>query len=271
MKYTTVLFLLIFIILISKCNSEKKKEAPVSPSKTIALYRDSVQVTHASLPVVIPVEGFLEPWKQMELSLPDSARLLSVLAEPGFKVNKGDIIASLWKISRFGENTPIDLLAPISGRVEQVYFKINQVAPANKPIICLYNTDRLVLKAKLNDPQLAFVKENQRVKLDFNGRERIAYVRDVNLPDREIVISLENKKHLVNERTFVKGEIECGKLRGDFLKSVYCEKRDSIKVQLAENILLTVFPVGTADSLTLIYPPLPAQNYIRIYEKNLDL
>ena len=84
-------------------------------------------------------------------------------------------------------------------------------------------------------------------------------------------MGLENKKYPVNEHTFVKGEIECGKLRGDFLKSVFCEKRDSIKVQLAENILITVFPVGIADSLTFIYPPLPEQNYIRIYEKNLDL
>jgi len=271
MKYIAVLLLIGFTILISKCNSEKKKEALVRPSKTIALYLDSVQVIHATLPVVIPVEGFLEPWKQIELSLPDSARLLSILTEPGFKVNKGDIIASLWKISRFGDNTPIDLLAPISGQVEHIHYKINQVAPAGQPIICLYNTDRLLLKTKLNDPQLALVKEDQRVKLYYNGQERIAYVFDVNISDRKIVIRLENTKHPVDERTFVKGEIECGKIRGDFLKSVFCEKQDSIKVQLNENILLTVFPVGTADSLTFIYPPLPAQNYIRIYEKNLDL
>ncbi len=271
MKYFTILFLTGILITVPFCNFGNENPKQETGHRKIALYLDSIEVHHTRKAVYVPIAGVLEPWKQSKLFLPDSARLISILVEPGARVKQGDLLASLWRLDRAGENTPVDLTAPIPGRIEQVNFSLNQHIPAFQPIITIINSDRLLLRAMLKPGYVELVKKGMRVSIQVSGKEQTAVVKKVDIQKKEVEISLYRKNSGLPVHTFVRGRIDCGVQQGDFLKAKYFLRKDSLKIQLRENIRLTLFPAGRSDSLIQIYPPLPGQDFIRIYQKNLDL
>ena len=271
MKYFTILFLTGVLFTISFCNFGNDSQNQEPSHRKAALYLDSVEIHHSRRPVFIPVEGVLEPWKQIKLFLPDSARIISVLVEPGSKVKEGDLLASLWRLNRRGENTPVDLTAPISGRIEQVYFGLNQQVPAFQPVLSIVNSEHLFFRSVLKTGYADLIKRGMRVILQVNGEERKAVVKNVDLQKKSVEISIYNGDKTIPAHTFTQGRIDCGMQRGDFLESKYFFNKDSLKVQLRDSIYLTLYPAGESDSLIQIYPPLPGQDFIRIYQKNLDL
>lgn len=271
MKYFTIFFLINVILVVSFCNFGNEGQVPESVRRETALYLDSIEVFHLRKKVFLPVEGVLKPWKQVKLFLPDSARLISILVEPGSKVKQGDLLASLWLLNRAGENTPVDLTAPISGRIDQVGFSLNQHIPAFRPIINIINSDRLLFRGTLKPGYGELVKKGMRVNIQVSGKEQTAAVCAVNSKEKEVEISLYNKNINVLAHVYARGNIDCGLQQSDFLKARYFLGKDSLKIQLRDSIQLTLFPAGQSDSLVRIYPPLPGQNFIRIYQKNLDL
>ncbi len=271
MKYFSILFLTGVMITIPFCNfgneNQSKKEIP----EKMAVYLDSVEIYHTHKAVYLPVEGILEPWKQIKLFLPDSARLISVLVEPGSEVKKGDLLASLWRLNRRGENTPIDLIAPINGRIETVNFRLNQYVPAYKPVISIVNSDHLTFWVSIKPAYAGRIKKRMPVELNVNGKHHSAGVNTIDYKQLKVEISLYNKDGSLPVHSFARGRIVCGVHAGDFLDRKYFLNKDSLKIQLKDNIQLTLFPAGQADSLIQIYPALPGQDFIRIYQKNLDL
>ncbi len=271
MKYFTILFLTAVLITVPFCNFGKENPKQKAVHRKMALYLDSVKVHHTLKVVYVPVAGVLEPWKQSKLFLPDSARLISILVEPGSEVKEGDLLASLWRLKREGENTPVDLTAPISGRIEQVRFRLNQHIPAFQPIISIINSDRLLLRETLKPGYGELVEKGMSVSIRVGGKKQTAVVTAVDFQKKEVEISLHNKKIHLPAHIFARGNIDCGLQQGDFLKARYFSGKDSLKIQLRDRIQLTLFPAGESDSLIRIYPPLPGQDFIRIYQKNLDL
>lgn len=271
MKYFSILFLSAVVLTVPFCNFGHENQNRDAPQRKTTLYLDSVQVFHLRKTVFIPVEGVLEPWKQIKLFLPDSARLISLLAEDGARVKKGDLLASLWRLNRGVENTPVDLTAPISGRVEQVYFRLNQLVPASRPVISLINTEQLLFRYPLKPAYADWIRKGMRVTLKVRGEERRAIVKKVDLQKKRVEIGLYNGDASIPPYSFARGRINCGMQQGDFLKARYFFNEDSLKVLLRDSITLTLYPGGASDSLVQIYPALPGQDFIRIYQKNLDL
>ena len=271
MKYFTILFLTGVLITVPFCNFGNESQSTKTEHQKTALYIDSVKVFHIRKPVFIPVKGVLEPWKQIKLFLPDSARLISVLVEPGSNVKQGDLLASLWLLNRRGENTPVDLTAPVSGRIEEVCFGLNQLVPAFRPVLSIVNSEHLVLYSKLKTGYSDLIKKGMTVTLQVLGEEYKAVVKSVDLSKKKIEISFYNRDEKIPAGAFTHGYINCGMQKGDFVEAVYFLNKDSLKIQLSDSIPLTLFPEGRADSLIQIYPPLPGQDFIRIYQKNLDL
>ena len=193
MKYFTILFLFSVLLVATFCNFGSEGQVPEPALQKTALYLDSIEVFHLRKKIFVSVEGVLEPWKQVKLFLPDSARLISVLVEPGSKVKEGDLLASLWRLNRRGENTPVDLIAPISGRIERVHFTLNQHIPAFQPIITIINSDRLLFRVALKPGYAELIKRGMRVKILVSGNEQTAIVNAVDIQIKEAEISLYNK------------------------------------------------------------------------------
>ena len=240
-------------------------------SKQIGIFIDSVQIYHLTSALKIPIEGQLTPWRQLNLSLPDSTRLLSILKEEGNTVAQGEMLASLWKVQRLGENTPIDLIAPFSGRIKKVFYHLNQIIPASKPILSLVNTERLELSARVKQRQQSIIVKTNQVYIYYNNQRFNGIVQRLDSKNRNVIVDIANPEQNLSEGNYVHAEIVTRVNERDFLHSKYFLDRDSLQVQLQEQISLTIYPVGTLDSLTSFIPPLPEQNFIRIHQKNLDL
>ena len=92
--------------------------------------------------------------------------------------------------------------------------------------------------------------------------------------DREtdkVVITLNNSLNKTKAGAFANAQIQCDSSPGDYILTRYFNGQKTIEIQLKEKIDLNVYSVGVVDSFSLIHPPLPTQNFIRIFKKNLDL
>ena len=271
MKYFTILFVTGILMTVSFCSFGSESQSTETEHQKTTFYLDTVNVFHLRKQVFIPVKGVLEPWKQIKLSLPDSAKLISILVEPGSDIKQGDLLASLWPLNRRGENTPVDLTAPVSGRIEEVYFGLSQRIPAFRPVLSIVNTEHLVLYLKRKNRYSDLIKKGMSVTLQVLGKEYMTVVKSVDFSKKKIKISLYNKDKKIPAGVYTEGYINCGIQKGDFVEAAYFLNKDSLKIQLMDDILLTLFPEGRADSLIQIYPPLPGQDFISIFQKNLDL
>ena len=268
MKNLQNLILFVSLALLLYCQSQQVEDKNKSQTKKISVYIDSVKVIKARREVSIPIKGYLNPWKVVNLSLQDSTRIISLVVEQGAIVRKGDQLASLWKIKRYGENTPIDLIAPISGIVAKSNYSINALVPKSKTIIRLENRKYFTMSVKLEEWQKRIIRKGTIVQFQLSTGIQKGWVEAIEKD--YVLLKMKNTQQMLKE-VFAYGTLDCGEISGYFIKSKYFASKNPVEIKLNENIELDVFASGQSDSLTLIYPPLPGQNYIRIFQKTLDL
>ncbi len=222
-------------------------------------------LVHDTLKVHIAIHGRLVAWKKVDILSPRRARLVSLLVEGGDRVSAGDLILSLWPIDRRNNFATLDIHAPLNGIVRKVYWNVNDTIPGNKPILTIENRENLIVRTSLSKAQLAFVRPDLNVVLRY-GKKRIkGAVWKVDKQTQQIIVVVPNQQLGIREDYFVSGYIDLGRRPGTFLPRQYLGWADSAKVRVADDSILTIHRVGTADdSLIFIYPDLPEFNQIAL-------
>ncbi len=263
----SLLFLFFIYILFISCRNESSVNKDNPTKKEYAAQADTIKIINGSFPVEIPVHGFLKAWKTALLAVPQKTRLIALLVEEHSYVKKGDLLASVMGLDRQTEWTPVDLFSPISGQVTALNYKLHQIVPANRTILKIEDLSRFILSVKPEARKIPYIKRDQRVKF-LNGEKSVK--GHVNYVDREkgivtIAIDGTNKGLQVDQE--ISGEIECGIIKGSFLSADYFVSDEKIRVHSPEEIDLTLFRVGFADSLVLVNPPLPEGKYLILNRK----
>lgn len=262
-----------YILILSQlaCSGATGERSGKDLGKKVSVYIDSVRIEHRRGIIQIPVRGLLEPWVQIDMTLPDSAQIIALLTEPEHAVKKGDLLASLWPLHRGAENTPIDLVAPISGIINKINYKINQIVPAGMPVLSLEDRSYLQLIVSVETWVLDYIREGDPVKIYLPQKTALGVVKKVDIAPAQCVISLDNRRGNITKEQFVHADILTRQLDGDFVRSSYFGEKQALKVRLKDGIELNIYTIGVLDSMTMIYPPLPDENYIQIFKKNLAL
>ncbi len=264
---TRLLPFILLVALLWRCSSKNESPRDV---KALSVWQ-TIALKHDTLDVQIPIEGKLVAWKKMEISSPQTARLVSLLVEVNDEVQRGDLLLNLWPVQpRAYGFSPIDVFSPMNGIVRRVYFTLNDTVPAGKVILELENRENLILKATLNRWQLPFIKSNANVRLSDGTITIKGAVLTIDNKNSQISVIVPNRQLKLNKDLYLQGAIELNKIDGDFLPVSVFSNRDSLKALIEGEINLTLFKVGTVgDSLALVSPSLPDLKEVQI-EKNLD-
>ena len=263
------IFILFFIscLIISCENKKNPAERNVGRSSTF----ENIPVYHLKRDVMIPVSGYLQAWKKTEISLPDSALFISILHEQGTFVKKGDYIAGLWRLSGRGEYTPFDIISPFAGKISHFPFRVQSRTSPNQLLMVLENFEYLMLRAQLAFSQLRHIKAGNKVTAEYKANKLSGHVKNINHDKSLVNIIFNNPQNIYASEIFVRGVIHCRKVKGDFLPVKYFAGRSSLKVLLDDHIEINLHRTAEADSLCMVFPPLPDQQYIKIIKKSLDL
>jgi len=270
MSWIYVVVILGLLLPVIGCK-EVSQRRPLKTAQKVVLVLDSVRIRQQTADVHIAVTGTLRGWKLAELTLPDSARVISQLVERGMAVRKGDLLASLWPVARKQENTPVDMFAPITGTVDCVPFGINQIVPPGKSILRVVNWDRLQLLCKLESWQRDYVKAGYEATVFNNALRLASRVGRVDAGTGLCRLDVQNPNRAVDKDMQVQAEILCRRVSGSYINRQYFGNKNRLQVALEEGIELSLYAVGYTDSLALVYPPLAQEKYLRIFKKNLDL
>jgi hypothetical protein len=260
-----IIIILFSLLLLQSCDFKEKNTSQTNMPEKYD-YIDSVLLYHDRLNVVIPVEGELRAWQEINIMAPDTCSIISLLGEEGAGVKKGDLLISLWNLSKKREFTPFDIKAPISGIITKLYHNVNDNISAGAPIITIKNFDNLLLKIKLIPERLKLITKGQKALLNYSGQSIEGFVSRVDKNSAQVFILIANRNRKYNEGMHVAGEISCGKIEGDYiLRRHFANDIMSIKVE--DDIMLDLIKIGYSDSLVLVYPPLPGQLFIQIFQK----
>ena len=262
----------IFIIITSLFFSCEKNESEDFPDMepSVAASYDSVTIIHDSFDLMIDVQGELKPWQEAEISLSDTAILIAYLAKEGDIVKKGDLLASAWIKSPKPEYTPFDIRASIDGIIERANLNIDQIIPANEPVVIIKNYNYLVLDQTLSTEKIKYIQRGQKASLNSESQPIQGIVKEV-IPLKQFVsIWVDNAQLQLKESLLVSGHIHCGKVSGDYIDNNYFDETGTASVIVDGDIDLDIIKIGHSDSLALIFPPLPKQSYLKVLKK-IDL
>ena len=167
-------------------------------AETVAYER--VPVTRGSLSVTILSTGVVKPENKLEIKPPIAGRVESVLVREGEKVKKGQTLAWMSSTERAAMldaatargpeelkkweelYRPTPILAPINGTIIQRNVESGQTFATNDAVLVM--SDRLTVKAQVDETDLAQIKLGQRASIsldayageDISGRvDQIAY------------------------------------------------------------------------------------------------
>lgn len=263
------IFIISIPVILLTCKKTESEYLPKSVPAAETSY-DSVLIIHGSFDLMIDVQGELKPWQEEEISLSDSATLIAYLAKEGDIVKKGDLLASVWIQSQKPEFTPFDIRASIDGKLERANLNIGQVIPANEPVVIIKNYNYLVLEQTLRAEKIRYIYRGQKVSLYSELQQIQGIVKEV-IPLKNFVsIWVDNTQLQLKESLFVPGYIHCGKVSGDYIDINYIDKTETVSIIVDNDIDMDIIKIGHADSLALIFPPLPKQSYLKILKK-IDL
>jgi len=248
-----------------------KKQKPLQPTEYETTVMDSVPLYHLRRNVKIPVKGKLKAWQKKEIFLSDSSQLLSLLIEEGDFVKRGALLGSFWRLPQKGEYTPVDIRTPISGVVTLIKHRLGSRLPPGSKILEVENDDYLLLQIRMPQADFSILRAGQKVAVNYKRQLLWGFVERLEQDKGKVNIFLKNNLHKYAAGIMVSGYILCPNVKGDFLPAYYFNTSDSLKIWLDDYMAFTLIRCGTTDSLSLIYPPLPDQKYLKIIKKNLDL
>jgi biotin carboxyl carrier protein len=246
---------LVFITVFWACHN-KQSDNSNPPKENTSRTIDTVHIVHATLPVTVPITGYLEYWKKETLFSSDSSQIISVLVENGQPVLRNEYLLSLWQLDNSKEFTPFDIYSPFEGIIEKVFVKIgSRVGPGN-PLLHIYNNDFFITRRQVSEGQLKFIKKNQKVIQKNTSQAMEGYVEEVNNQSNIIEILLKNRDHRKPPLNKVNLEIICGNVSGDFIPSVHF-KNSRITAYIDDESSFELRQIGISDSLSLVSPALP--------------
>ena len=259
--------LMILILSLFWFCTKPQEQNSTAPGQSVLL---PVKVINTEKRVTIPIEGIPEPFNSVSISMPDSSVLISLLVEQGDKVTVGDLLGSLWFIKKQKrEYTPKDLRAPLSGTITELNYQLDNPIPPYSTIMKIDDLKRLKLKIKITRNQLNIIKRYAKAVFTLNGEKTEGYVRSIDPLALELEIIIPNNTADYIKGQQLKGYIDCGTLKGSFLKDRYFRGKDSLYVKIEEDILIHIYKIGQSDTLALIYPSLFDKKDIFLYRENL--
>ncbi len=245
---------LVALSALAGCGKDEEKTGKVSSPAPQSL---TVPLVNRTLPVRIPFRTMLEPWQKIDVSIPKKAVLIGVMIEEGTAVAKDDLIATALIVSEDREYIPVNIISPIDGMVSHIYYSLNDTISAGARILTVINTDYLSASVKLKPGQMQIVPDNAKV-LMFSENDTIpGYVVKKIRVQNTVEIRTGKKDGTREIPQWVNGYIDCGRIKGSFLKKKYFAGFDSLTVLLPGEISFPVRAIGVADSLVLIHPTIP--------------
>ncbi len=268
-KILHTLFLVILFINYFACTAQEKDATAnirqnASPTG-VAL--DTVRVFHTSLPLHIPFEAQLQYGKKSVLRSMDRAKVVAVLIDPGQRVKKNALLFSLWLMGQKQKELSRDILAPISGMVKNVYVRPGQIVSPNSMLALVVDYKFLKMTLQINNRKLKYIRIGQKVVLTNVGDQMIGYVRKIS-GNGQIQIIFRNTLNAHPVSHPIPGYIDCGPVKGDYIKNDWFAKKDLINVFIDDESNFPVYTVGISDSLTLLSEPLPYLDTILVMQNH---
>jgi len=229
-------------------------------------FTQTIPLIQGTFKIAIPFNGVLEPWKNIDVSLPDTAILIGVMAEEGSSVSKDELLATALISAPRKEYIPVNIISPIDGTITGIYFTLNDTIPAGGKILSVTNFDRLRIKAKLKPYQMAYVRENADAELFFDNAIFSGYVVRIIQQEHSVEILTKKEYPQLPPYGWIKGQIKGSLVKGTYIQNDFFNQNDSLKILVAGDISLTIRRVGMADSLALIYPTVPDVDKVSIIE-----
>lgn len=249
-----------------------REPAPILSQKEIQpTALDSVPVYHLQAPVIISFADRPQAWQERVVFFSDSCRVIALLVEKYTRVRQGDLLASLWNLSRKTEFTPVDITAPMSGIVSELNCKLNDIIPPKLPIMILRNYENLILRINVHTSLLIYLKKGQSVRIYYGQLPVLGSIYKLDSMRGSIDIIVVNQNDLISPDSLLTGRIECGQVKGDFIPRGFFALHDTLTAMVDPDFSLSLMRLGWSDSLALIFPPLPDRSFIKITKKSLDL
>ncbi len=274
-KIKIILVLLVFSLvicnIISSCQSSDDRISREDNSAGANLLQQIDVYNLRQVPLRIAIKGDMIPWKQTQLMVPFKSKIIASLAEPDMKVEKNDLLVSLWQYSQKYEYTPLNLLAPYDGIVASYNYKIGDEISANQPILTIKNYEYYSITFELKEGQLALVKKWAKAILKLDQKNIEGYILNIFPQRREAVIRVPGSDLPRTEIAQVEGNIEAGTASGSFISDDYFSARNMIKVMVDPNVEINLTRIGTADSLAMIFPSIPDQDKVVLLPIDYDL
>ncbi|MGD9488206.1 MAG: HlyD family efflux transporter periplasmic adaptor subunit [Calditrichaceae bacterium] len=252
----------------SQANQNPDQKLIVQDMNLIA---DSVDIHHEYRQVYIPFEGMTEAFEHRIIYSADSSNVIALLVEQGKKVNQNDFLAGLWSLSKQKEYTPIDIRSPMTGEITKVFIKVGDNIGPGTPLFEIRNNDYQILKVPLSYEQARYIYKGQRAELKTDSVKVQGIVNRVDNSQGLITILINNIEAGMGEETRVKGMIDVGKIKGEYIESRYFDASGKLLSTGDGGETLEILKIGTADTLSLISPPLPHSSKVHIIQKSLDL
>lgn len=271
MIYKLVTFLLGLMLILS-CKPEKRDQPAASQAGPVENRTEGVQIISGTFNIHIPFNSTLTPWKIVDISYAGTTRLISQLVENGMRVKKGDLLASLWKLESGGEYTPMDIKAPIEGIVQAASHSINELVRPNETVMQIVNAEFLIASPKFEPFRFGYLKKGSKVRFNTVYRSYSGRLIDLDGKSRKALVRLLNPyEYDPQEPMEGQGVIELNEVAGTCIHRKYFNESDSILVLVEPETELIIKQIGLADSLALVYPPLPHTRTLKIIKKNFDL
>ncbi len=216
------------------------------------------------------MRGIPEPLNSVDISIPDSSVLISLLVEKGDNVTVGDLLGSLWFIKKSNkEYTPRDLRAPLSGTITELNYQVDDPIPPYSTIMKIEDLRRLKIKIKIIHNQLNIIRRYSKTIFTISGRKILGYIRKIDPAalQLEIIIPNKNNDYMLGEP--ISGYIDCGTLKGSFVANNYFNDKDSLYAKIEEDIMINIYKIGVSDTLAMIYPQLFDKKEIFLPQENL--
>lgn len=261
-----ILFVLLSVLMLFACRDKKKKLGALDDdnvSKTI----DSVQIMHQVLPTMIPVSGFPDYWKKVTILADDTSQIISLLVEEDQKVPRNAHLLSLWHQYRSRDFTPLDIWAPFEGIVGKIFVMVGSKVSKGEPLLHIYNNDFFRMTVKMKADQIKLIRRNQKVVHPGGHYNIEGRVESVDRKNALVDIIFRNDNFLKEELNNLHLEINCGKVKGDFILSSAFTK-NKIIAYIDDESTFEIFAIGVSDSLSLISPGLPHLSKLSVVSHN---
>ena len=160
-----------------------------------------------------------------------------------------------------------DMLAPITGIVNNVYVSPGQIIAPTSMIALIVDYKFLKMTLQINNHKLKYIQTGQKVILTNVGDQMIGYVRTIS-GNGQIQIIFRNTLNAHPVSHPISGYIECGPVKGDYIKNDWFAEKDHINIFIDDESNFPVYTVGISDSLALLSEPLPFLDTILVLQNH---